>query len=229
MALHVLESGKQSSGKASLLIIGGLWEPAERAIPLLANVPGHVLAFSFRGRGLSSTPATGYGLEDHLSDIAAVVRHCRLENYYILGFSRGAAYALGWSLQHQEQMKGLILVDQPPLHRSLSAEAVNFWSSLVYQEVPILNYMRLEAIQGLARDAREVDFSAQLPELLIPVTLFAGRNKTAELGSDLSDETLHIYRTELPFCAVVEFDQSGHMIPDEEQQKYIAGVSLCIQ
>ncbi|MEK3686324.1 alpha/beta fold hydrolase [Paenibacillus sp. FSL R10-2736] len=93
------------------------------------------MAFSFRGRGLSSTPDTGYDLEDHLSDIEAVVNHSRLTNYIVLGFSRGAAYSLGWSLRHQDQMRGLILVDQPPVHRAMSLETVEFWSSLVYQQV----------------------------------------------------------------------------------------------
>ena len=71
--LHVLENGARSRQPPSLLVVGGLWEPAERAIPLLSGVPGHVVALSLRGRGLSSTPASGYGLGDHLSDIAAIV------------------------------------------------------------------------------------------------------------------------------------------------------------
>ncbi|KAI7255709.1 hypothetical protein KC345_g11090, partial [Hortaea werneckii] len=148
------------------------------------------LTFSFRGRGLSSTPVSGYDLEDHLSDIEAVVNHCRLVNYIVLGFSRGAAYSLGWSLGHQDQLKGLILVDQPPLHSSMPPETVDFWSNLVYQQVPLLNYIRREALQGLGREAREVDFTDQLPQLKISVTLFAGRNPEAEIPSDLSDEML---------------------------------------
>ncbi|WP_019911951.1 alpha/beta fold hydrolase [Paenibacillus sp. HW567] len=228
VVLHVLENGESTATRPSLLVISGLWEPAERAIPLLTHLPGHVVAFSFRGRGLSSTPQAGYDLEDHLSDIAAVVAHCGLENYCVLGFSRGASYALGWSLQNQHQMKGLILVDQPPIHRSLSAEAVDFWSGLVYMQVPILNFMRREAIEGLGRDAREVDFTAQLSQLKLPVTLFAGRNPAAEIPSDISDETLDKYTRYLSSFHVVEFMHSGHMIPDEEQQKYIAEVGLCL-
>ncbi|AIQ57601.1 alpha/beta fold hydrolase [Paenibacillus borealis] len=228
LALHVLESGERSTGLPSLLVVGGLWEPAERAIPLLSYLPGHVVAFSFRGRGLSSTPASGYDLEDHMSDIEAVVNHCGLTNYMVLGFSRGAAYSLGWSLRHQEQMKGLILVDQPPIHRGMSADTVEFWSSLVYQQVPLLNYIRREALQGMGHEAREVDFSAQLPQLIIPVTLFAGRNPESMIPSDISDEVMEKYRALLPCCTVVEFTQSGHMIPDEEQQKYVTEVERCI-
>lgn len=229
VSLHVLEKGEASPSMPSLLVIGGLWEPAERAIPLLTHLSAHVIAFSFRGRGLSSTPHNGYSLADHLSDIQTVVKHCGLENYSVLGFSRSASYALGWSLQHQEQMKQLILVDQPPVHSGLTAEAVDYWSELIYLEVPVLNYIRKAALEGLRRDAQEVEFTPQLEHLQLPVTLFAGRNREAVIPSDLPADRITKYTDHLSSCRVVEFPGAGHMIPDEEQAKYIAEVALCLQ
>jgi pimeloyl-ACP methyl ester carboxylesterase len=223
--LHVLENGAPSRQTPSLLVIGGLWEPAERAIPLLSDVPGHVVAVSFRGRGLSSTPKSGYALGDHLSDIAAVVEHCRLQGYCILGFSRGAAYALGWSLQQQRNMRGLIVVDQPPVHQRPGPGYVDFWSNLVYLGVPILTFMRRQALEGLERDAAEVNFYPHLSQLRIPVAVFVGRNKAASIPSDLPDTILRCYTGAVPSCEVVEFYRSGHMIPDEEPQKYVTEVA----
>jgi len=40
--LHVLENGTASPDIPSLLVIGGLWEPAEQAIPLLSGLSGIV-------------------------------------------------------------------------------------------------------------------------------------------------------------------------------------------
>ncbi|RUT41378.1 alpha/beta hydrolase [Paenibacillus anaericanus] len=229
VVLHVLENGVASPDIPTLLIICGLWEPAERAIPLLSELPGHVIAFSFRGRGLSGTPKSGYDLEDHLSDIEAIVKHCKLQGYCLLGFSRGASYALGWSLRNQQNMRGLILVDQPPIHRSVSEEAVEFWCNYIYSQVPITNYMRLEALEGLGRDAKEVDFSSQLSQLQIPVSIFIGKNTESDSPSNISDETLQLYTSSIPSCEVVEFQRSGHMIPDDEQEKYIAEVNLFLE
>lgn len=226
--LHVLENGEYSSETPSLLVIGGLWEPAERAIPLLSGLSSHVVAVSLRGRGLSSTPPNGYGLEEHLSDIEAVVKHCKLKNYCVLGFSRGAAYALAWSLSNQHDMCGLILVDQPPIHEKSGPNYVEFWSNLVYLGVPILNYMRRCALEGIAREAFEVDFSSQLSQLMVPVKIFVGRNKEAMIQTDLRDSVLTVYTEQIHKCEVVEFLKSGHMIPDEEQQKYIEEVALFI-
>lgn len=224
VALHVLEKGEASVKAPSLLVINGLWEPAERAIPLLAGLPGHVVTFSFRGRGLSSTPEQGYDLADHLGDIEAVVKHCRLEDYCVLGFSRGAAYSLGWSLQNQQHMQGLLLVDQPPVHSSQSEQSVKFWSELKYAGVPILNFIRRAALEGLANEAREIDFAPQLSQLLLPVTLFIGRNREALIPSDISEDDLEKYNRSICSLRIIEFQESGHMIPDEEQEKYIREV-----
>lgn len=213
----------------SLLVIGGIWEPAERAIPVLSGLSSHVVAFSFRGRGLSSTPESGYDLNGHLSDIDAVVRHCRFENYCVLGFSRGASYALGWSLEKQQNMLGLILVDQPPVHIKPGPGYVEFWSNFEYLGVPILNFMRAKALEGLERDADEVDFSSRLSQLHLPVTLFVGRDKESKIPSNISDEALQLYKREIPSCEIVEFLKSGHMIPDEEQQKYITEIASFIR
>jgi pimeloyl-ACP methyl ester carboxylesterase len=226
--IHVLESGAASSKTPSLLVITGIWEPAERAIPILSGVTSHVVTLSLRGRGLSSTPEIGYGLEDHLSDIEAVAKHCKLQSYCVLGFSRGASYALGWSLQNQQDMSGLIIGDQPPVHNKLSPELVEFWAGIEYLGVPILNFMRRTAIEGLCKDAEQIDFSAQLSQLKIPVALFIGRNKESKIPSNISDETLQLYKKDLPSCEVVEFSKSGHMIPDDEPERYIEEITSFI-
>ena len=219
--IHVLDNEAASSNGPSLLVAGGLWEPAERAMPILSGLSSRVVAFSFRGRGLSSTPESGYGLSDHLSDMDAVIRGTALKSYCVLGFSRGASYALGWALDHQQDMCGLILVDQPPVHMQPGPGYVDFWAGLKYLDVPVLNFMRREALEGLAREALHSDFSSRLRELCIPVALFVGKNKGAKIQSDISDEIMDLYKKEIPSCEVVEFLHSGHMIPDEEQQKYL--------
>jgi pimeloyl-ACP methyl ester carboxylesterase len=187
------------------------------------------VALSFRGRGLSSTPEAGYDLVDHLSDIDAVIKHCQLQRYCVLGFSRGASYALGWSLENQQKMCGLILVDQPPIHIKAGSGYVEFWSNLEYLGIPILNFMRRSALEGLERDAGEVDFSSQLSQLQIPVTFFVGRNEEAMIPSNVTDEILQLYTQAIPSCEVVEFLNSGHMIPDEEEQKYITEIASFIK
>ncbi|MEO3946069.1 alpha/beta hydrolase [Gorillibacterium sp. CAU 1737] len=223
--LHVLENGTPSDRTPTLLILCGIWEPAERALPLMSSLSGHSIAVSFRGRGLSSTPSSGYDLEDHLTDIAAVVKHFGLTNYCLLGFSRGASYALGWTLAHQQEMKGLLLIDQPPLHINVSAEGLAFWTALIYDGVPLLQYMRREALEGLHREAVTVDFSSRLEELRLPVTLFVGMDPQSAIPSNLSEADLASYSRTIPALQLVEFARSGHMIPDDEPGLYAEEVA----
>ncbi|AKN31329.1 hypothetical protein Ccar_10865 [Clostridium carboxidivorans P7] len=62
----------------------------------------------------------------------------------------------------------------------------------------------------------------------ISVTLFVDKNKEAKIPSDISDETLQLYKKEIPSCEVVEFSKSGNMIPDEEPEKYIKEIVFFI-
>ncbi|MNI44463.1 hypothetical protein D3C73_988390 [compost metagenome] len=102
---------------------------------------------------------------------------------------------------------------------------MKFWSELNYLGVPILNFIRKSALEGLAREAEAVDFTPQLQQLRLPVTLFVGRNQEAAIPSDISEAYLEQYNRSLCSLQVVEFAHSGHMIPDEEQEKYIAEIT----
>ncbi|MNY66198.1 hypothetical protein D3C86_2035810 [compost metagenome] len=84
--------------------------------------------------------------------------------------------------------------------------------------------MRRTALEGLADEAQEIDFAPQLSQLQIPVTLFVGRNREAAIPSDISEDDLKKYNRSICSLRVIEFLESGHMIPDEEQGKYIREV-----
>ncbi len=218
--IHVIESGEKKKDIPSLLVVVGIWESAERAMPI-HNLNRHVVSFSFRGRGLSSTPDSGYDLEDHLSDIRKVVEACKLEDYCVLGFSRGAAYTLGWYLRKETSIRGMILVDQAPIHRQVPQESLEFWCNMIYQNVPVKNHMRALAFEGLSRDAQTYDFSDELSSIEIPVRIFYGTSEHSDIPSNLPKETRTIYAEKIEKVSFVEFLDSGHMIPDDETEKYL--------
>lgn len=225
--IHILESGRAQDGIPSLLVVGGIWESAERAIPI-HNLERHVISFSFRGRGLSSTPISGYDLEEHLSDIRTVVKECNLSNYCVLGFSRGAAYTLGWYLKKETEIAGLILVDQAPIHRKIPKESLDYWCNMIYQNVPVANHMRAIAFEGLSREAKECDFTEALELIDVPVCIFYGSSVQSRIPSGLSKETREIYANRIKRLKFVEFNHSGHMIPDEEREKYLSEIDAFI-
>lgn len=225
--IHVIESGEFKKETPSILVVVGIWESAERAMPI-HNLDRHVISFSFRGRGLSSTPSSGYTLEDHLSDIEKVVHVCGLTNYIVVGFSRGAAYTLGWYLSNKENIAGVVLVDQAPIHRQVPKESLEFWCNMVYQNVPTKNHMRNSAFEGLSREAMEYDFTEKLNTIEVPVRIFYGTSEISEIPSNLSAETREIYAQRIKDVSFVEFEKSGHMIPDEETEKYLSEIETFV-
>lgn len=218
--IHVIESGNPQKSDPTLLVIVGIWESAERAIPV-HNLDRHVISFSFRGRGLSSTPSSGYTLEDHLSDIEVVVQACGLNDYCVLGFSRGAAYTLAWYFKNRTDIAGLILVDQAPIHRRIPKENLEFWCNMVYQNVPTKNHMRNSAFEGLCRDANDHDFTEELDTIDVPVRIFYGTSEQSEIPSNLTEDIKEIYALRIKNVSFIVFELSGHMIPDDEPEKYL--------
>lgn len=85
--------------------------------------------------------------------------------------------------------------------------------------------MRESAFEGLGREARSIDFSAQLSELRIPVALFYGSSDKAEIPSSINNEVIERYKKSIASFRTVEFLNSGHMIPDDEEAKYIEEIN----
>lgn len=73
--------------------------------------PVNLSAVDLRGRGLSDHPETGYSLEQHNADLAAVIKHLGLKRLVVMGHSLGAYIALTLAARHPELVAGLILLD----------------------------------------------------------------------------------------------------------------------
>jgi pimeloyl-ACP methyl ester carboxylesterase len=77
-----------------------------------ALAPRHkVIAMDLRGRGLSDKPPTGYSIEHHCRDIAALTDDQGLKRPVLLGHSLGAFISLVFAAQYPERVDRLILVD----------------------------------------------------------------------------------------------------------------------
>ncbi len=110
-------------------------------------------------------------------------------------------------------MRGLILVDQPPVHLRPGPGYAEFWSGVVYQGVPLLNFMRREALEGIERESTMIYFSPELPRLNIPVKFFAGTDREARIESNVTAQDVENYRRSLPVVEIVEFSKSGISYP----------------
>lgn len=74
--------------------------------------PAHqVIAFDLRGRGLSDQPDTGYSIDHHCRDIAALLDHLGLERVHLVGHSLGASIVAIFAARYPERVEKVVLID----------------------------------------------------------------------------------------------------------------------
>lgn len=219
VSIHYYDSCNQSDSKLlPIIVCPGLSETADEYIDFLeAILPRRCIVLSFRGRGKSSTPKSGYNLEEHISDIESVVKHAGLESFHIFGYSRGVAYALGYAQKHENQIKSLIVGDYHPEHRAMPPG---------WDEDYINNYLipynrteniRPEAVICIQRESAQISLENSLA-----IPLLMARGKLEE--SLISDIDVERYKTMVRQLTVKEYVQSGHNIKGTDKGLFYADI-----
>ncbi|MFS0673567.1 alpha/beta fold hydrolase [Ornithinibacillus sp. 179-J 7C1 HS] len=222
--IHYVEINANLKGEAPLVIIPGLSESAEDYISVIENLsPRHCICITLRGRGKSDTPETGYSLDDHISDIEAVVKYLELKDFILFGYSRSVSYVLKYSLKNKNLVKGLIIGDYPAIHTQLPQGWVEFFSSLPpWRGKPLSQRMSHTALLGIQKESAQVIFWDDLSSIECPVLIIrAGKH-----GGALSLEAGKQYLEKLPQANLVVFDESDHNIFEPNLDKFIQTIDL---
>lgn len=208
--IHYMDSDAGSS-LVPLVICPGLSETAEEYEDLMRYLlPRRCVTLSFRGRGRSDTPASGYGLREHVSDLASVVRDAELHRFHLYAHSRGVSYALGFAREQPSKVASLFMQEYPPLHKKMEEG----WAERYNREylMPFFRQsnIRPEAVTGIARDSEQ-------EELVFPYArpLFVARGMLED--SLLDDDGAAAYRRMNPNAIVHAFQRSGHPIRSTER------------
>ena len=185
--IYYIDNGIKNSTKTPLLICPDLCECAADYIKLINKfVDRRCIALSFRGRGISDSPKTGYTLEDHIEDINVVAKECGLEKFCILGIGRGVSYELGYSILNPEKLKGIIISEYPPFHKEMLnslEESIEIYNSK-YNLLSI-NY---EVLKRISEDSKSVDFRNDLQNITCPSLILKGILENSLLSnSDIAD------------------------------------------
>jgi 3-oxoadipate enol-lactonase len=67
------------------------------------------VAYDLRGHGGSSSPATGYGVQDHTGDLLRVMDALELPSAVLIGMSMGGGIALSAALSNPDRVARLVL------------------------------------------------------------------------------------------------------------------------
>lgn len=210
--IHYLDSNPDGS-LMPLVICPGLSETAEEYVDLMAYLsPRRCIALSFRGRGRSGTPETGYGLDEHVADIENVVAAAGLNRFHLFGHSRGVSYALGYAQRHPASVMSLIVEDYPAMHKRMPVG----WDTEYIRNylIPFSRQrnIRPEAVTGIQRESEQRAFDTRMDKKLL---VLRGMLE----GSLLDEEGVQGYYRINPQAIVVEFVRSGHDIRNKEADR----------
>ncbi|MBO0600033.1 alpha/beta hydrolase [Sporosarcina sp. E16_3] len=219
------ESGA-TNNRLPFVIIPGLSESAEDYIPLMKLLSSRCIAISLRGRGKSDAPKMGYSLEDHISDIKSVIKHLKLDEFILMGFSRGVSYALGYAFTNLNSVKGIVLGDYPAHHTQLPPEWVDYFlASPPWRGKSVSERMKPHAIDGIQRDSKQVSFWDKLNLIQSPILIIQGGKE----GSALSVEDSVQYLEKISKADLIVFEESNHNIFEPDLDKFVNVVEEFIE
>jgi len=76
----------------------------------------HVIMYDARGHGLSDAPESGYSTDDHVEDLAGLIRFLELEKPVLMGHSMGAG-TVAWTIARYPDIARAAILEDPGLHR----------------------------------------------------------------------------------------------------------------
>ena len=173
--------------------------------------PRRCLSLSLRGRGKSDTPVSGYSLDDHVSDIEAVIQKTQLNHFGIFAFSMGVPYAIEYAAKHRESIAGLIIGDFPALLRRIPET----WISNVIQR---FGKDREQFAVAIQRESKAIELWDRLDTFNFPLLVLHGCKE----GSLLNEEHIKLYKKHARNIQVIAFEDSGHQIWKPDYEKLIA-------
>jgi pimeloyl-ACP methyl ester carboxylesterase len=205
-----------------------------------------VVMYDLRGHGLSDAPATGYSIEDNVSDIVGLIKALKLEHPVIIGHSLGGSIAAVVAAQYPDIPKKAVLIDPPGLVKPMfeTSEDMNRARSWFTQDMNNLNRLSKEdlikvaaqrhpAISEAAR-GRWADSKMQMKPQIIDSVLTIPPLKpylpkitvpTLILKADANDTVRKMELdavSKLPNIKLVHIKGAGHLVHLEKPEESLA-------
>ena len=174
---------RAGSGKNPVICLHGI-TAQHRAFSALARYLGGsrpLIGVDLRGRGDSSKPEAGYGLEAHARDVIRILDHLGLDRAVIVGHSMGGFVALKAALSYPERVRALVLLDGGWPRFEVSPEEM---SEEQEREAAAMG-------EGLERAFRRLDMNFESPDAYLDFWFPDQHLTMDDLPPDLADYYLY--------------------------------------
>ena len=219
--LHYIESNPDAPASLlPLVYIHGAYGKAEGFLPEMeALSPRRCVAVSLRGRGKSDAPETGYTLDLHISNIAALVNHLGLGRFCLMGWSVGVAYSIGYASRNPTSVAGLILLDYPARYPAFPSQ----WVDRALSD-PSMDW-KPHVVRAIQRESAEVPLWDYLTKVQCPMMVIGGGQPEALL----KPEHIEKYRQHLSSAEILVFKDSGHDVWKPDYQRFIRTLTAFLE
>lgn len=220
MRLHYVDTGPSGTGpgdsgpgddaRLPVLFVPGITDNVDDYVDVLPEFGRRSLVAELRGRGGSDVPAKGYGFEDHVGDVAAVIAHAGLDRFHLATFSRGTGYALGWAVRNPGRVVSVAIGD----YLAQEIRPPEGWAEPFlkgkWRGRPVRDRLAEVALRGIEREAMARPMWDELAATGVPVLVMrAGRpGRDGRIGVD--DAAIARYRATFARVEIVTFEESDH-------------------
>lgn len=217
--IHYLDS-KETADESLIPIVvcPGLSETAEEYADFLkAAAPRRCILLSFRGRGKSDTPDSGYDLEEHIADLEAVINAAGIQAFHLFAYSRGVSYALGYAHRNIKAVRSVILGDYPPEHRAMPDGWAEDYIDNYLIPFKRTSNIRPETVRGIQRESTQIRLDQPLE---IPILAARGL-----LEGSLIDDTAIARYCQMSSTVIVKgYANSGHALKGEDKESFFGDI-----
>lgn len=218
VGIHVLHSDLDLK-KPTLVFLPGLSSTAEDGWDCLSPCVSqgcNVVSMSFRGRGQSTTPTTGYSADGHADDIHLLLASLNCQQVLLIANSISSIYAVQYLQRNGHALvSGLIIVDHSLRTINLPKGWADEFSQRILAGRPVLETIRKTALDGIEKESTALDLYPPSYELSLPILLMA-----APLGKGLLTELDLTHFSQRKQTNIVEFKESDHFIRLREPEKF---------
>ena len=151
----------------------------------LGGRPRALAGYSRRGLGRSDAPPQGYGLDDFVTDLAAVAEELAYPRFVLLAHSLGVPSAIVYAARHPAGVAGLVLGDFGPRYPALSAQWLIRVEERHRRETEAgESSFRIEPMRAMQRESRATSLDDELTRITCPVRVVTGDRPDVLLTPD---------------------------------------------
>lgn len=251
VTLHFEDSAAQNRGdlqKPALVFINSLgtdFRSWQQVVPAFAE-RFRIIRYDKRGHGLSEAPDAPYTMDQHIDDLAGLLKQLGVRDAVVVGLSIGGLIAMGLATHYPDLVRALVLsntaakIGTPEMWQqrmdtiseggieALSTPILERWFSASYRAShpdemagwhAMLTRTPVQGYLGSCAAIRDTDFRQAVSSLSLPTLCIAGSDDGAT-PPDLVRETAGL----IPDAAFAEIAGVGHLPCIEAPQVMIAEI-----